>query len=305
MSTLPDLEGLAVFALVAEERSFAGAARVLEVSVATVSRTIDRLERRLGGRLFNRTSRRIALTQFGERMAVRAARLLADAKEVENDARELSDRPRGVIRLAVPMTFGVRWVAPLLPKFFELFPEISIDLHLGDAVVDINGDGFDAALRIAILDDSSLVAKKLCVVRRFIVASPAYIKRYGSPVKPDDLLVHHCFEYAYRAKQSSWRLSNRDGEEVVVKPSGSLRVTNIEALVPALLAGQGIAELPEFVAHEYLADGRLEVLLKDWSLSQGGLYFITPTVRARPAKITALANFFADNLSNPSWSTIS
>src|ERR1700722_9885082 len=120
MSKLPDLEGLAMFAKVAEERSFAGAARSFGVSVATVSRAVDRLEARLGGRLLNRTSRRLGLTEFGEQIATKASRILADAEEVENVARELSIRPRGSIRLAVPMSFGVRWVAPLLPRFLPL-----------------------------------------------------------------------------------------------------------------------------------------------------------------------------------------
>jgi DNA-binding transcriptional LysR family regulator len=153
MSKMPDFEGLAMFAKVAEERSFAGAARAMGVSVATVSRGVTRLEERLGARLFNRTSRQLALTDFGLTLAERATRIYCDAEDVENAARELSSRPRGLIRLAVPMSFGLRWVAPILPSFFRLYPEVAIDLHLSDAAVDLIGDGFDAALRIAVLPE--------------------------------------------------------------------------------------------------------------------------------------------------------
>ncbi|MGI4799204.1 MAG: LysR family transcriptional regulator, partial [Janthinobacterium lividum] len=184
MSRLPDFEGLAMVAKVAEERSFAGAARALNVSVPTVSRAISRLEERLGGRLFNRTSRSVALTSLGRSVAERAARIYADAEDAENAARDLSTRPRGTVRLAVPMSFGLRWVAPLLPAFFRLHPEISVDLHLSDAQVDIVADGFDAALRIAVMEETSLVARRLCPMSRAIVASPSYIARYGRPQHP-------------------------------------------------------------------------------------------------------------------------
>src|SRR5690242_2097406 len=153
-----------MFAKVAEERSFARAAKALGVSVPTVSRAVSRLENRLGARLFNRTSRQLALTDFGLRLVDRAQRIYAEAEAAENAARELSSQPRGLIRLAVPMVFGRQWLAPILPDFFELYPDVSIDMHMSDAVVDLVGEGFDAALRIAVLPDSSLVAKRLAPV---------------------------------------------------------------------------------------------------------------------------------------------
>lgn len=301
MSKLPDFEGLAMFAKVAEERSFAGAARAMGVSVATVSRAVSRLEERLGARLFNRTSRRLALTDFGHSLAERAMRLCEEAEAAENAAREMSSRPRGLIRLAVPMTFGVRWVAPLLPDFFRLYPEISIDLHLSDATVDLVGEGFDAALRIAVLPDSSLMARRLCPVAPVVLAAPSYISRHGLPRHPRDLKDHHCLGYAYRRRQDIWHFTNSAGEEESVTPSGPLRVTNAEALVPMLLDGLAIAELPEFMAAEHLADGRLTAILTDWSLPKGGLYFITPSARTRPAKVGALADFLVERLSDPAW----
>ena len=153
MPTLPDFEGLAMFAKVVEERSYAGAARSMGVSVATVSRAVARLEDRLGGRLFNRSSRRLGLTDFGHRLADRAARLYIEAEEIEHVALEAARRPRGLVRLAAPMSFGTRWVAPILPDFFRHYPDIAVDLHLSDEQVDLIVGGFDAALRIAVLEE--------------------------------------------------------------------------------------------------------------------------------------------------------
>ncbi|SMQ30408.1 DNA-binding transcriptional regulator, LysR family [Pseudomonas helmanticensis] len=301
MSKMPDFEGLAMFAKVAEERSFAAAAKVMGVSVATVSRGVSRLEERLGARLLNRTSRQMALTEFGLSIAESASRLYREAEQTEGIARELSSVPRGLVRLAIPMTFGVRWVAPILPEFLSAYPDVCIDLHLSDAAVDLIGEGFDAAIRIAIMPDSSLVARRLCRVSRYLVASPSYFEKYGHPETPQDLAGRNCLGYAYRAQSDVWRLVNASGEEVSITPSGSLRVTNVEALMPAVLAGIAIAELPEFVASEYLQDGRLQAILPEWSMQEGGLYFVTPSARARPAKVDVLADFLVKRLSDPAW----
>lgn len=302
MPKMPDFEGLAMFAKVAEERSFAAAARAMNLSVATVSRGVSRLEERLGARLLNRTSRQLALTAFGLTVAESASRIYRDAEEAEGAAREMSAQPRGLIRLAVPMSFGLRWVAPLLPDFLVAYPEVSVDLHLSDAKVDLVGEGFDAALRIAVLPDSSLVARRICPVSPYIVAAPRYLQQHGRPQHPRDLERHDCLGYAYRSRSDVWRFSNDAGDEEVITPTGPLRVTNADALVPTILAGLAIAELPEFIAGEYLRDGRMEAILTDWTLPKGGLYFMTPSARTRPAKVEALSDFLTERLSAPEWS---
>jgi DNA-binding transcriptional LysR family regulator len=302
MSKLPDFEGLAMFAKVAEEGSFAAAATAMGVSVATVSRAVTRLEERLGGRLFNRTSRRLALTDYGHTLAERATKIYADAEEAEDFARETSSRPRGLVKLAAPLSFGARWVAPLLPEFFRTYPDISVDLHLTDAHADLIGDGFDAALRIAIMEDSSLVARLIVPVRRFVVASPTYLSRYGRPQHPHDLGAHQCLTYNNRTKRDVWRFTHTRGEECTVTPTGALRGTSVEALLPTVLAGLAITELPEFVATQYFLDKQLEPVLTDWRLPEGGLYFVTATARARPAKVSALADFFISKLTAAEWS---
>lgn len=299
VAKLPDFEGLAIFAKVVELRSFAAASAELTLSKATVSKAITRLELRLGARLFNRTSRRLALTDTGQKLAVRAARLLADGEAVENEALAQSVAPRGLVRLAVPMTFGVKEVAPILPEFLAKYPDVSIDLHLSDAMVDLIGEGFDAGLRIASLPDSSLIARRLCAMPRYTVASAAYLKRHGRPTHPMHLAQHKCFGYAYLSTPDVWHYTNAKGEQASVRPGGPLRVNNGEALMPALLAGLGIADLPGFIVGDAIASGEVEVILDGWKQSEGALHLVMPSGGPRPARVEALGDFLARHFTKP------
>ena len=293
MAKLPDFEGLAVFAKVVELRSFAAAASELALSKATVSKAVSRLEHRLGARLFNRTSRRLALTDAGQKLSERAARLLVDGEAAENEALAQAVAPRGLVRLAVPMTFGVRAVAPILPEFLELYPDVAIDLHLSDAMIDLIGDGFDAGLRIANLPDSSLIARRLCAMPRYTVASPGYLERYGRPTHPMHLADHRCLGYAYLSTPDVWHYTNAAGEQASVRPAGPLRVNNGEALMPALLAGLGIADLPDFIVGDAVASGAVEVILQGWKQTEGSVHLLTPPGGPRPARVEVLADFLA------------
>jgi DNA-binding transcriptional LysR family regulator len=291
MARLPDFEGLAIFAKVVELRSFAAAATDLALSKATVSKAVTRLEGRLGARLFNRTSRRLALTDAGQKLSGRATRLLLDGEAAEDEALAQSATPRGLVRLAVPMTFGVRTVAPLLPEFLRQYPEVSIDLHLSDATVDLIGEGFDAGLRIARLPDSSLIARRLCAMPRYTVAAPAYLERHGRPTHPMHLAQHKCFGYAYLSTPGIWHYTNASGEQASVRPAGQLRVNNGEAVMPALLAGLGIADLPDFIVGDAIASGKVEVILKNWKQPEGAVHLVTPPGGPRPARVEVLADF--------------
>jgi DNA-binding transcriptional LysR family regulator len=293
MARLPDFEGLAIFAKVVELRSFAAAASELALSKATVSKAVSRLEQRLGARLFNRTSRRLALTDAGQKLSGRAARLLVDGEAAENEALAQSVAPRGLVRLAVPMTFGVRAVAPILPEFFALYPDVAIDLHLSDAMIDLIGEGFDAGLRIASLPDSSLIARRLCAMPRYTVASSGYLERYGRPTHPMHLAEHRCLGYAYLSTQDVWHYTNAAGEQASVRPAGPLRVNNGEALMPALLAGLGIADLPDFIVGDAVASGEVEVILQGWKQTEGSVHLVTPPGGPRPARVEVLADFLA------------
>jgi len=296
MTRLPDFEALAIFAKVVELRSFAAAASDLTLSKATVSKAVTRLEARLGARLFNRTSRRLALTDAGHRLAERAAQLLADGEAAENEALAQSAAPRGLVRLAVPMTFGVKVIAPLLPDFLAAYPEVSIDLHLSDAMVDLIGEGFDAGVRIASLPDSSLVARRLCAMPRYTVAAASYLARYGRPTHPMHLAEHRCFGYAYLSTPNVWSYTNAQGEQAAVRPSGPLRVNNGEAVLPAVIAGLGIADLPEFIVGDAIAAGEVEVILQGWHQREGAVHLVMPPGGPRPARVEVLAAFLADRL---------
>jgi DNA-binding transcriptional LysR family regulator len=295
MAKLPDFEGLAIFAKVTELRSFAAASAELGLSKATVSKAVTRLEARLGARLFNRTSRRLALTDAGQKLSARATRLLLDGESAESEALARSVTPRGLVRLAVPMTFGVKAVAPILPDFLRQYPDVAIDLHLSDAMVDLIGEGFDAGLRIASLPDSSLIARRLCAMPRYTVAAPAYLKRHGRPTHPMHLARHRCLGYAYLTTPDVWRYTNATGEQASVRPAGPLRVNNGEALMPALLAGLGIADLPDFIVGDAIASGKVEVILKGWKLAEGAVHLVTPPGGPRPVRVEVLADFLASH----------
>src|ERR1700732_4057296 len=293
MAKLPDFEGLAIFAKVVELRSFAAAASELTLSKATVSKAVTRLEERLGARLFNRTPRRPALTDAGQKLSERAPRLLADGEAAENEALAQSVSPRGLVRLAVPMTFGVKAVAPILPEFLKTYPDVSIDLHLSDATVDLIGEGFDAALRIARLPDSSLIARRLCAVPRHTVAASSYLKREGRPTHPMHLAQHKCFGYAHLSTTAVWHYTNQAGEQVSVRPAGQLRVNNGEALLPAVIAGLRHGRPPGFLIGEAIESGEVEVILKGWKQPEGAVHLVTPPGGPRPARVEALAEFLA------------
>lgn len=303
MSRLPDFEGWAVFAKVAEARSFARAAAELGLSNATVSKAVTRLEGRLGARLFHRTSRRLALTDAGRALLERAQRIVSEAEAAEGEALAQSATPRGLVRLAAPMSFGLMHVAPALPDFLKAYPEVSVDLHLDDDLVDVIGGGFDAALRIGALADSSLKARKLQDIGRVLVASPEYLDRRGRPEHPRDLSDHACLGYAYLSNPDVWRFVNKAGEEASVRPSGPLRANNGEAHVPALLAGLGLAILPEFIVWRHLEARTLEPVMRGWSMPPIALHLVSPPGEPRPARVEVLLEFLRKRFAQAFWRT--
>ena len=299
MANLPDLEGLAIFAKVVECRSFAAAATALKLSKATVSKAVSRIETQLGARLINRTSRRLALTDAGRQLAGRAAHILAEGEAAEDEALAQSTAPRGLVRLAAPMSFGVLHIAPLLPEFLATYPEVSIDLHLSDAAVDLIGEGFDAAVRIAALPDSSLIARRLRDMHRYLVGSPGYLRRHGRPKHPLHLAEHRCIGYGHTTAPETWRFT-KAGKSASVRPAGPLRVNNGDAMLPALIAGIALGILPEFIVRDALVAGQLERLLADWSLPSGAVYWVTPPGGPRPKRVEALGDFLLAKLGRAS-----
>jgi DNA-binding transcriptional LysR family regulator len=301
MKRLPDFEAWAIFAKVAELGSFAAAAGELGLSKPTVSKAIGRLEASLGFALLNRTSRRLSLTEGGRASLARAARILAEGQAAEEEALTQSTLPRGRIRLAAPLSFGVAYLGGVLPQFLEAWPEITLDLALSDRHVDVVGEGFDLAIRIARLDDSSLMARRLCTVRILLVGAPSYLDRRGRPTHPGQLEGHDAMVYTGGAAPGVWRFTHPLFGEVAVEPKARLWTDNADTLTPSLVAGQGLALQPEFMVWRELREGTLEHVMPDWSAPILGLHLLMPPGSLRPLRVQTLIEHLSQSLAHPPW----
>jgi DNA-binding transcriptional LysR family regulator len=301
MKKLPDLEAWAIFAKVAETGSFARAANDLALSQATVSKAISRLEARMKTTLFHRTSRRISTTEAGLAALEQATRILEAGEAVEAELAEQSSSLRGSIRLALPMSFGLAYVAPRLPLFLDAHPEIRLDIEFGDELVDLVAGRFDVALRISELADSSLLARRLCTVRILLVGSPPYFERYGRPRHPRELASHRALVYGHTRGGPGWRFRGAEGQEFTQVMDSPVRMNNAEGLTPALHAGLGLALQPEFLVRDDLLAGRLETTMEDWQVDPIALHIVTPPGRRRPIRVQALMDFLATQIGEEPW----
>ena len=304
MAHLPDFEAWAIFAKVAELGSFSAAADELALSKATVSKAVSRLEQRLGTPLFHRSSRKMSLTESGQLSQERAARLLAEGEAIEEVISERGAAPRGLVRLAAPMSFGLAHLGPILPLFHQAYPQVAVDLHLSDDRIDLIEQGFDVALRIGQLEDSALKARRLFPVRLPLVGSPALFDRLGRPEHPRDLVRYPAFAYTHVRNPGRWYFRHPEQGEIAVEIKGPIRSNNADVVLDALIAGTGIAPLPDFLAWRCLADGRLEEVLRDWSDSADrALHVVTPPTAMRPARVKVLIDFLAAAFLKPPWTT--
>ncbi len=298
------LADLAVFARVVEQKSFTAAAASLRLSKSAVSKQIARLEQHLGTQLLQRTTRRLQLTETGRIVQVHAERLLAEAQAVEAAVQNLQEAPRGVLRVNLPMSFGLSHVAPLLPELLAQCPDLKIEASFNDRRVDLLEEDVDAAIRIGALADSSLNARRLAPARVVYAAAPAYLEKFGTPKHPDELKWHHCLIYSYVSEPEIWRFSSPAGAppSIAVRVQGPLTANNGDALRLAALAGSGIARLPSFVIGPDIAAGRLVPLLEEFRLPDLGIYAVYPAQRHLTPKLRAFIDFFAARFGpEPPW----
>ncbi|MBN8482558.1 MAG: LysR family transcriptional regulator [Xanthomonadales bacterium] len=295
------LQAMQLFVRVVDAGSFTAGAEQMGISRALASKQIQALEDTLGVRLLNRTTRRISLTDPGKNYYARAYDILNSLAEAEAEAAELQIEPRGRMRVSVPISFALRHLAPALAEFQRRFPRVELELGLNDRLVDLVDEGFDMAIRISRLADSSLVARRIAPASLVLVASPAYLERAGTPRHPHDLAAHNALIYTLAPKPDEW-VFTRDGDTVPVRIAGNLYVNNGDYVLAAALADSGIGLLPTFIAFDALQDGRLVPLLGDWQVPPIGIHAVYPQTRALPAKTRALIDFLVERFGpEPYW----
>ena len=287
-------EEMAAFVRISERGGFAAAARASALTPSALSKLVSRLERRLGVRLLHRTTRRLALTAEGEIYLARARDIIAQIEAAEAEVTAGLARPRGHLRVNTGSAFAKHRLLPALPEFLTRYPDITFDLAINDRRVDAVAEQADVLLRVGVLDDSSLVARKLTEVRRVICASPEYLARHGMPTSPAELAGHECVVLRGLARLTAWPF--RQGDAIVPLPiSGRLTCDGADALLDMALAGLGIIRVTDFLVERALAEGRLRPVLEDVHASERlPLWALMPPGRSRMPRVKAVVDFVAE-----------
>ena len=298
---MEDLERMAIFARVVEDKSFSAAARRLNLSKSLVSKQVTQLEKSVGARLLNRTTRALSLTEAGAAFYEHCARIVEELEEAKLAVGRLHSEPRGLLRISVPVAFGRLHIATILPEFLAAYPDLKIDMVTSDRFVDLAEEGYDVVIRIADQPAPTLVARKLAPVRRQMVATADYFKRHGVPQTPEDLRNHNCLTYTYFNPQDPWRLRGPDGD-ISVRASGNLRVNDDDALAEAVLRGLGLALLPTFIIGKELQAGRLQSALSQYIPLERHIYAVYLANRHVTAKVRAFIDYLLKRFGpEPYW----
>jgi len=297
-------DSMRVFAKVVENSSFAGAAARLDISASMVTLHVKELEERLGVRLLNRTTRKVSLTETGRAYYERCTRLLADLEETEQCVSDMHAAPRGELRVNATPTFGILQLAPAIADFTTRFPDISVELMLSEHTVDLVEEGFDVAVRVGELPDSSLIAHQLAPCRMVVCGAPSYLEKHGKPRTPADLTAHNCLTVAGTGSPyyREWHLMAADGTTLNISPMGNLRTNSGAVLIVAAIAGHGLACLPTYLAGDALQSGRLVTVLDDYMAPPLPLRALYPHNRYLSGKVRAFVDFLAARFGqDPPW----
>lgn len=297
---MKNLIGMAVFARVAEAKSFTEAARRLGSSKSMVSKEVTKLEKSLGARLLNRTTRGLSLTEIGAAYYEHCARVIQEAEEAELLVGRLHGEPRGVLKLTTPVAFGTLHIAPALPEFLAKYPDVSIDLTISDRFFDLAEEGYDLAIRIAREFPPNVVARHLAPINRVVCATSSYFDKHGVPETPSDLTQHNCLIYTHANPDSVWRF-RAEGSQVDVPVRGNLTLNDDEALWQAVLGGLGIALLPTFIVGKDLQAGRLQAVLAQYVPSERNLHALYLQNRHLAAKVRVFIDFLVARFAAPPY----
>ncbi|VVO56241.1 HTH-type transcriptional regulator DmlR [Pseudomonas fluorescens] len=287
-------EDMRIFCQVMDSGSFTSAADQLGLSKQFVSRRLMQLEERLGVRLLNRSTRRLDVTPLGQSYYESALRLLSKVEQVEQGIAGQTTEPRGTIRVSAPLSFALAHLGCLLPVFLQRYREVTVEVDLSDRPVDLLSEGYDLALRIGVLEDSTLIARRIASIQRVYCASPAYLAERGIPRKPEDLHAHDCLPYGH-GRQVQWRFEGQ-GKPLAVNVTGRMRVNNGELLRDAAVAGMGITYLPTFIVGAALKDGRLVPVLDEFRPQPLTLSAVYPQHRQSSRPVQALIEFLRERL---------
>ncbi len=287
------LTSMKVFCRVVSRENFSHAARDLSLSPAMVTKHVAFLEQELGIRLLNRTTRRVSATEAGERYYQHCLNLLSDIEEAEASLYEMGSRPGGLLKLTCPIDFGVLCLAPAIAIYLNRHPEVRIDINYQDRKVNLIEEGFDMAIRIGQLEDSSLVAQRIMPSRVICCAAPAYLQSHPPLTSPEQLKDHNCLTYTYSSTNNEWQFHNPQ-QSCAIRVNGRLNSNNGRASVAAARLGVGIILKPEFMVREYLQSGELVQLFPDYQVNEGNIYAVYPHRQFMPAKISTFIAFLRE-----------
>jgi DNA-binding transcriptional LysR family regulator len=298
---MDSLGAIDLFIRVAETGSFSAAAQELGISKSSASKKLAALEEKLGARLINRTTRRLNLTEVGVAFHERARRILGELEEAEQAVTQSAAEPRGTLRVNAPMSFGIGPLATALAGFMSEYPDLTVSLDLSDRQVDLIEEGYDVAIRIADMADSSLIARKIAPIRRVVCASPEYWKRYGVPKNPAQLADHNCLVYTYLETPGEWRFRDGSGTQSV-HVEGTFRANNGEAIRAAAVTGLGVYQSPTFIVGGDIRAGRLTTVLDEYEDRSLAVYAVYPHRKHLSAKVRVFVDFLAKHFGpEPYW----